>query len=166
MSFLIQQPLPPRRHGHVTAVSVGGEPIQLTASGRDDGCLGEVLVRCGERAPARAGLLDAYAAALSVGLEHGVPLADLLGPSLGMGFVPAGRTDDPEIPRVRSVADYVARRLAIDWLPYAQRAALGVFAASELAGGPVAGRTIPPQRSTTYPDEGSTPNAVAGSGRR
>jgi len=104
MSLPVRQTLPRRRHGHVTAVSVGGEPIQITASGRDDGCLGEVLVRCGERAPARAGLLDAYAAALSVGLEHGVPLADLLGPSLGQGFVPAGRTDDPEIPRSRGFA--------------------------------------------------------------
>ncbi len=158
MSFPTQQPLPRRRRGHVTAVSVGGEPIQLTASGRDDGCLGEVLVRCGERAPARAGLLDAYAAALSVGLEHGVPLADLLGPSLGLGFVPAGRTDDPEIPQVRSVADYVARRLAIDWLPYAQRAALGVFAASELAGEAGRGQDNPPPRNTAYLDEGSTPS--------
>ena len=37
-----------------------------------------------------------------------------------------GRTDDPEIPGVRSVVDYVARRLAIDWLPPADRAELSV----------------------------------------
>lgn len=42
-----------------------------------------------------------------------------------------GRTDDPQIPRVRSVIDYVARRLAIDWLPYPDRASLGVFTIDE-----------------------------------
>ena len=42
-----------------------------------------------------------------------------------------GRTDDPEIPGVRSVVDYVARRLAIDWLPRAERAELGVYTLTE-----------------------------------
>ena len=55
-----------------------------------------------------------------------MPLAELLRPALGVSFVPAGPTDDPEIPRARSAVDYIARRLAIDWLPYQQRAALGV----------------------------------------
>jgi ribonucleoside-diphosphate reductase alpha chain len=32
---------------------------------------------------------------------------------------------------VRSAVDYVTRRLAIDWLPYADRAALGVFTPAE-----------------------------------
>jgi hypothetical protein len=45
--------------------------------------------------------------------------------------MPNGRTDDPEIPAVRSAVDYVARRLAIDWLPYSDRAALGVFTLAE-----------------------------------
>jgi ribonucleoside-diphosphate reductase alpha chain len=45
--------------------------------------------------------------------------------------VPNGRTDDPQIPRVRSVIDYVARRLAIDWLSYPDRASLGVFTIEE-----------------------------------
>jgi ribonucleoside-diphosphate reductase alpha chain len=45
--------------------------------------------------------------------------------------MPNGRTDDPEIPRVWSAVDYIARRLAIDWLPYPDRAALGVYTPSE-----------------------------------
>ncbi|MGH3209733.1 MAG: hypothetical protein ACRDNO_18445 [Trebonia sp.] len=133
MSFSTQQPLRQRGHRHTTVVSVGAERVRLTANSRDDGCLGEVFVQWGEQGAAGAGLLDAYAAALSVGLEHGVPLVELLRPALGLGFVPTGHTDDPDIPRVRSVVDYAARRLAIDWLPHAQRTALGVFTASELA---------------------------------
>ncbi len=46
-------------------------------------------------------------------------------------FVPNGHTDDPEIPRVRSAVDYIARRLAIDWLPYPERTALGVYTLTE-----------------------------------
>jgi hypothetical protein len=78
--------------------------------------------------------MDAYAVGLSVGLQRGVPLTELLQPALGLSFAPAGHTDDPEIPRVRSVVDYLARRLAVDWLSYAQRAAIGVFTISELVG--------------------------------
>jgi hypothetical protein len=32
---------------------------------------------------------------------------------------------------VRSAVDYISRRLAIDWLPYPQRAALGVYTLTE-----------------------------------
>lgn len=71
---------------------------------------------------------------LSVGLRHGVPLASLVEPVLGLYCVPNGYTDDPEIPRVRSAVDYFARRLAVDWLPTAERAALGVFTLSERTG--------------------------------
>jgi hypothetical protein len=55
----------------------------------------------------------------------------LLGHGLDQFFVPNGHTDDPEIPRVRSAVDYIARRLAIDWLPYPDRAALGVYTLTE-----------------------------------
>jgi hypothetical protein len=78
-----------------------------------------------------AGLMDVYAVALSVGLQRRVLLVDLIREGLGMYFVPNGRTDDPEIPRVRSIVDYVARRLAIDWLPYDQRCELGVYTVDE-----------------------------------
>jgi ribonucleoside-diphosphate reductase alpha chain len=75
--------------------------------------------------------MDVYAIALSAGLQYGVPLLDLVRQGTGLYFVPNGRTDDPEIPRVRSVADYVGRRLAIDWLPYEVRAAEGIFTVAE-----------------------------------
>jgi ribonucleoside-diphosphate reductase alpha chain len=75
--------------------------------------------------------VNAYAVALSLGLQHQVPLAELIRPGLDQFFVPNGHTDDPEIPRVRSAVDYVARRLAIDWLAYTERAELGVYTLTE-----------------------------------
>ena len=134
MSFLVQQDMPRRGSGHTSAVTIGGERLSLAASSRGDGTLAEVYVRWGKHGSACAGLMDAYAVGLSVGLQRGVPLTELLQPALDLSFAPSGYTDDPEIPRVRSVVDYVARRLAVDWLSYAQRAAIGVFTISELAG--------------------------------
>ena len=60
-----------------------------------------------------------------------MPLAELIRPGLGQYFVPNGHTDDPELPRVRSAVDYIARRLALDWMPYPERADLGVFTLTE-----------------------------------
>lgn len=131
MPVPVQEHMPRRRSGHTTSVTIGGERFHVTANGREDGALGEVFIRWGKQGTADAGLMDIYATAISVGLQHGVPLADLVRPGLGLHFAPNGHTDDPEIPRARSVADYLARRLAIDWLTRADRAALGIFTISE-----------------------------------
>jgi ribonucleoside-diphosphate reductase alpha chain len=116
---------------HTTSVTIGGESFELVTRARGDGSLGEVSIQWGPRGTTGAGLMQAYAIALSVGLRHRVPLVDLVRQGLGLDFVPSGHTDDPEIPRARSAVDYVARRIAIDWLPYPQRAELGVFTVSE-----------------------------------
>jgi len=126
-----QRHMPRRRSGHTTSVTIGGERFYLTANAHQDGSLGEVFIQWGKQGTTGAGLMDIYAVALSVGLQHHVPLADLLVPALDLYCVPNGRTDDPEIPRVRSVIDYIARRLAIDWLPYTERAALGILTITE-----------------------------------
>jgi ribonucleoside-diphosphate reductase alpha chain len=91
-----------------------------------------VFIQWGKQGSSHAGLMDIYAISLSVGLQYGVPLVELITSGLGLHFDPHGHTDDPEIPRARSVVDYFCRRLAIDWLPVAERAALGVFTISEL----------------------------------
>jgi ribonucleoside-diphosphate reductase alpha chain len=120
-----------RRSGHTTAVTIDTERFTITANQRDDGSLGEVFIDWGKHGSSGAGLVSMYATALSMGLQQQVPLSDLIGSGLGQFFVPNGRTDDPEIPRVRSAVDYIARRVAIDWLPYPERAAIGVFTLTE-----------------------------------
>jgi hypothetical protein len=107
---------------HTTSVTIAGECLQLSTNAREDGSLGEIFIQWGRNETAGGGLVGTYAAALSLGLQHEVPLVDLLRQGLGLRFVPAGRTDDPEIPWAYSIPDYIARRLAIDWLPHHQRA--------------------------------------------
>lgn len=123
--------MPGRRSGHTTAVTISAERFYLTANQRDDGSLGEVFIHWGKHGTSGAGLVSTYAIALSMGLSHRVPLAELIQPGLGQYFMPNGRTDDPEIPRVWSAVDYIARRLALDWLPYSDREALGVHTPAE-----------------------------------
>ena len=132
MVTAVRRHMPRRRSGHTVTVTIGTERLCLTANQRgDDGGLGEVFIHWGKHGSSTAGLVSAYAAGLSLGLQHRVPLPDLIRPGLGQYFVPNGHTDDPEIPRVRSAVDYIARRLAIDWLPYAERAELGVYTLTE-----------------------------------
>jgi hypothetical protein len=131
MVTVVRRHMPRRRSGHTVTVTIGAERFCLTANQRDDGSLGEVFIGWGKHGSSMAGLVSAYADGLSLGLQHRVPLADLIRPGLGQYFVPNGHTDDPEIPRVRSAVDYIARRLAIDWLPYPDRAGLGVYTLTE-----------------------------------
>jgi hypothetical protein len=131
MVVSVGRPTPGRRSGHTTTVTIGAERFCLTASQRYDGSLGEVFIHWGKHGTSTAGLVTSYAVAVSVGLQHHVPLAVLIRPGLDLLFVPNGHTDDPEIPRVRSAVDYIARRLAIDWLPYPERADLGVYTLTE-----------------------------------
>ena len=131
MVVSVRRHVPRRRSGHTTTVTIGPERFYLTANQRDDGSLGEVFIHWGKHGSSAAGLVNGYAIALSLGLQHHVPLADLIRPGLDQFFVPNGHTDDPEIPRVRSAVDYIARRLAIDWLPYPARAQLGVYTLTE-----------------------------------
>jgi ribonucleoside-diphosphate reductase alpha chain len=112
-------------------VTIGGERFHLTANADADGSLREVLLRWDKHGSVTAGLVDGYATALSIGLRHGVPLRDLVRHGIGLRFSPAGSTDDPDIPAASSITDYVARRLAIDWLPASERTALGIYTLGE-----------------------------------
>jgi ribonucleoside-diphosphate reductase alpha chain len=117
---------PRRSNGRTTTVTIDGERLRLIASGQEDGTLSGIVVGWGKYGTGTAGLMDAYATAITAGIEHGVPLAALLRPGLGLRFAPCGSTNDPDIPRTRSAVDYLSRRLAIDWLPGDERATLGL----------------------------------------
>ena len=122
--------LPRRRSGHTTSVTIGAELFCLTANQRDDGSLGEVFIDWGKHGT-RSAAGEHLRRRLVARPAASRPLGELIRPGLDQFFVPNGHTDDPEIPRVRSAVDYIARRLAIDWLPYAERAELGVYTLTE-----------------------------------
>jgi ribonucleoside-diphosphate reductase alpha chain len=48
-----------------------------------------------------------------------------------MKFEPAGLTDDPDVRMSQSIMDYIFRRLALDYLPFETRSAMGIYTAEE-----------------------------------
>lgn len=127
----VRRPLPKRCEARTWSFEVGDAKGYLTASLYPDGSVGEIAVRMAKQGSTLAGMMDAMGTAVSVGLQHGAPLETFLGQLFNLRFVPHGRTNDPQIPQVSSVMDYVARRLALGFLDYEAREGLGVFTPAE-----------------------------------
>ena len=75
--------------------------------------------------------MDAFSIAISLGLQHGVPLRTYVEKYSNMRFEPAGMTDDAELRIATSILDYVFRRLAVDYLPLEERQELGILTTDE-----------------------------------
>ena len=127
----VRRRLPKQRSAVVTRFAVGGSEGYMTASTYPDGDVGEVFLKLGKQGSTLAGVMDAFSVAISVSLQYGVPLEKWVEKFTNMRFEPAGITDDPDIRMVSSVMDYIFRRLALDHLPYDQRADLGILSVAE-----------------------------------
>jgi ribonucleoside-diphosphate reductase alpha chain len=125
--------MPAQRPSTTTRFTVGGAKGYMTASSYPDDGLGEVFLKMSKQGSTLAGVMDAFSVAISIGLQYGVPLETYMSKFVNMRFEPAGMTDDPDIRMATSVMDYIFRRLALDYLPYEERAALGIFSAAERA---------------------------------
>ena len=142
--------LPKTAPATVTRFSVAGAEGYMTASTYPDDGVGEVFLKLGKQGSTLAGVMDAFSMAISVGLQYGIPLESYVAKFTNMRFEPAGLTDDPDIRIATSMMDYIFRRLALDHLPYDQRAELGILSAAEraaLAPGPLAGGRGRPGRA-------------------
>ena len=127
----VRKRLPKRRSATVTRFSVAGAEGYMTASQYPDDGVGEIFLKLGKQGSTLAGVMDAFSVAISVGLQYGIPLESYVAKFTNMRFEPAGVTDDPDIRIASSVMDYIFRRLALDHLPYEQRAELSVLSAAE-----------------------------------
>jgi ribonucleoside-diphosphate reductase alpha chain len=108
--------MPQRRAGYTASVSISGADFYLTANPNADGTLGEIFIKFGKQGSTLGGLFDAVGVSVSIGLQSGVKLETFVSKYINMRFEPFGMTDDPELPTVTSVLDYVFRRLALDFL--------------------------------------------------
>lgn len=103
----------------------------MTANSYPDDGLGEVFLKMSKQGSTLAGMMDAFSIAVSVGLQYGVPLETYVSKFTNMRFEPAGMTDDPDVRMAQSIVDYIFRRLALDFLPFETRSALGIHTAEE-----------------------------------
>src|SRR5689334_7336090 len=85
----------------------------ITAGKYPDGSVGEIfLTDIGKEGSTIKGLMNAFATAISIGLQYGVPLEDFVRKFSYMRFEPEGITTNPEIPFAKSMPDYIMRWLA------------------------------------------------------
>jgi ribonucleoside-diphosphate reductase alpha chain len=123
--------LPKSRPSRTTSFTVGGAEGYMTAGSYPDDGLGEVFLKLGKQGSTLAGVMDAFSMAISISLQYGVPLETFVSKFTNMKFEPAGMTDDPDVRMSQSIMDYIFRRLALDYLPFETRSAMGIYSAEE-----------------------------------
>jgi ribonucleoside-diphosphate reductase alpha chain len=163
----VRKRLPMSRPSTTTSFQVGDAEGYITAGSYPDDGLGEIFLKTSKQGSTLAGVMDAFAIAVSIGLQYGVPLETYVSKFINTKFEPSGMTNDPDIRFATSMIDYVFRRLALDYLPPETREGLGVRSIAERAEAAqteVASKTEAPalQPPTSPPETmkiGDRPNA-------
>jgi ribonucleoside-diphosphate reductase alpha chain len=105
--------MPRERESITHKFSIGMQEGYITAGKYEDGSVGEIfLTDIGKEGSTIKGLMNAFATAISIGLQYGVPLEDFVKKFSYMRFEPEGITRNPEIPFAKSLPDYIMRWLA------------------------------------------------------
>jgi len=109
----IRKRMPQERESITHKFSIAGHEGYITAGKYEDGTVGEIfLTDIGKEGSTMRGLLNAFATAISLGLQYGVPLEDFVRKFSYMRFEPEGITQNPEIPFAKSLPDYIMRWVA------------------------------------------------------
>jgi ribonucleoside-diphosphate reductase alpha chain len=127
----VRERLPRKRNSKTFSFRVADCEGYVTVGEYEDGRPGEVFIKVSKQGSTLAGIMDAFSIAISLGLQHQVPLATFVRKYANMKFEPAGITDDPDLRLVTSLLDYIFRRLALDYLTLNERAELGIFSTQE-----------------------------------
>jgi ribonucleoside-diphosphate reductase alpha chain len=105
--------MPRERESITHKFRIGMQEGYITAGKYQDGSVGEIfLTDIGKEGSTIKGLMNAFATAISIGLQYGVPLEDFVRKFSYMRFEPEGITTNPEIPFAKSMPDYIMRWLA------------------------------------------------------
>ncbi|HET7589199.1 MAG TPA: vitamin B12-dependent ribonucleotide reductase [Solirubrobacterales bacterium] len=113
MAEPVRKKMPLERESITHKFNIAGHEGYITAGKYDDGTLGEIfLTDIGKEGSTLRGLLNAFATAISLGLQYGVPLETFVQKFSYMRFEPEGMTRNPEIPFAKSMPDYIMRWLA------------------------------------------------------
>ena len=106
-----------RRSGYTQRASVGGHKLFVRTGEYEDGSLGEVVIALHKEGAAFRGLMDNFSLAVSLGLQHGVPLERFVEAFTFTRFGPAGVVEgDPAVHAATSLLDYAFRHLAYNYL--------------------------------------------------
>jgi ribonucleoside-diphosphate reductase alpha chain len=109
--------LPDRRYGYTQKVRIGGHGLFVRTGEYEDGTLGEVFVDLSKTGATLRSWANCFAIAVSLGLQHGVPLEEFVEAFVGVRFDPAGMVQGhPTIRSGTSIVDFIFRELAVNYL--------------------------------------------------
>ncbi|MEQ1831833.1 MAG: vitamin B12-dependent ribonucleotide reductase [Candidatus Eisenbacteria bacterium] len=109
--------LPRRRHGFTQEARIAGHKVFLRTGEYEDGVLGEIFIDMHKEGAAFRSMMNCFAIAVSMGLQYGVPLEDLVDQFCFTRFEPHGRVEGHDNIKVStSVIDYVFRVLGYEYL--------------------------------------------------
>ena len=109
--------LPDRRKGYTQKALIGGHKLYLRTGDYEDGTLGEIFVDMHKEGAAFRSLMNCFAIAVSLGLQHGVPLEEFVDAFTFTRFEPNGMVQgNDSIKMSTSIIDYIFRELAVSYL--------------------------------------------------
>ena len=101
--------LPDERRSLVHEFEIAGETGHVIVGFHEDGAVGEIAIKMGKHGSTLSGLLDALSRTISLALEYGAPIDEILNELKGTRFEPSGVTNNPEVPLAGSPVDYLAK---------------------------------------------------------
>ncbi|MFP6891335.1 MAG: vitamin B12-dependent ribonucleotide reductase [Nitrospinota bacterium] len=109
--------LPSRRAGYTQKAIVGGHKVYLRTGEYTDGTIGEIFIDMHKEGAAFRSLMNCFAIAISLGLQHGVPLDEFVDAFVFTRFEPGGIVEgNQHIKMSTSIIDYIFRELALSYL--------------------------------------------------
>jgi ribonucleoside-diphosphate reductase alpha chain len=126
--------LPSERDAVTHKFDIAGHEGYITVGLYPDGTPGEIFLKMAKEGSTVSGLMDSFATTVSVALQYGVPLRDLVNKFAHVRFEPSGFTGNSEIPIAKSIIDYIFRWLGSRFLGPDDKAALGLVDRSAVSG--------------------------------
>ena len=117
----LRRKLPDERQSITHKFSIAGHEGYLTVGMYEDRTPGEIFLTMSKEGSTISGLMDAFATAISMALQYGVPLQTLVDKFAHTRFEPSGYTNHPEIRFAKSIMDYIFRWLGSKFLMPAQQ---------------------------------------------
>ena len=131
----VRRKLPDERQSLTHKFSIAGHEGYIHVGLYETGEPGEIFVKMAKEGSTISGLMDSFATAISLALQHGVPMRLLCDKFARTRFEPYGFTENPDIPRVSSIMDYLFRWLGGKFVKQAPsiEAPVSAAASDELA---------------------------------
>jgi ribonucleoside-diphosphate reductase alpha chain len=109
--------MPQRRSGYTQKATIAGHKVYLRTGEYDGGQLGEIFIDMHKEGAAFRSLMNNFAIAISLGLQHGVPLEEFVEAFTFTRFEPNGPVvGHDHIKMATSILDYIFRELAVSYL--------------------------------------------------